>query len=109
MSSRSLLISDPALSFFVGAIRNRLGLRLKQFILYGSKARGDDQVGSDFDCLLVVDEVTAAVNDSIDEAAGETLYQFSAVMSAMAISEAKRSLQKFNPFLINVLRDGVVL
>ena len=109
MSPNSAAASDPALSFFVSMIRDRLGIRLKQCILYGSKARGDDEQESDFDCLLVVDEVTSSVNDSIDEAAGETLYQFSSVMSAMAISEAKRSLQKFNPFLINVFREGVVL
>ncbi|HWP47204.1 MAG TPA: nucleotidyltransferase domain-containing protein [Candidatus Limnocylindrales bacterium] len=57
-------------------IRKPVGDRLKQVILFGSRARGDHAPDSDYDCLVVLDEVSPEVKNSIDEIAGEFLYRY---------------------------------
>lgn len=101
--------NDEILDVFLQEIRRQLGTHLKQVILFGSRARGDGVVDSDYDCLAVLDEVSPAVRDVIDETAGELLYQYNVVFSIFPISEEKHRQQTYNPFLMNVRREGIVL
>lgn len=100
---------DEPLQHFVQHTREQLGKHLKQFILFGSRARGEDVPGSDYDCLIIVDEVSKEIKDIIDEVAGEALYQYNAVFSAFVISEEKHYRQSYNPLLMNISKEGVVL
>jgi len=100
---------DDALQHFMQQIREQLGNHLKQIILFGSRARGEDVPGSDYDCLIIVDEVTKALKDIIDDAAGEALYQHSAVFSAFLVSEEKHNRQAYNPLLVNISKEGMIL
>jgi len=100
---------NKALRFFVDQIRERLGDNLKQIILFGSKARGDDSRDSDYDCLIILKKVSHTVKDIIDDAAGEALYQNNVLISAIIISEERYSQQPYNPLLMNVAKEGVPL
>lgn len=100
---------DEALRHFVQQIREQLGNHLKQVIIFGSRARGEDVPGSDCDCLIIVDEVTKAIKDIVDEVAGEALYQHSAIFSAFLISEEKHNRQSYNPLLMNIAKEGMIL
>ncbi len=100
---------DSVLEDFVEELRTQLGRRFKQFILFGSRARGDDVPGSDYDCLIVVDEVSPETKDIIDEVAGEFLFQHGVVFSAFPVSEERYRQQTFDPFLMNVRKEGIVL
>jgi len=55
---KALSVKDPALAAFETAIRERLGKHLKKMILFGSRARGDNDPDSDYDIPVVLDEVT---------------------------------------------------
>ncbi len=46
---------DPVLSIFRQELEKLYGPRLKQVLLYGSRARGDHQPDSDYDVLVVLD------------------------------------------------------
>jgi predicted nucleotidyltransferase len=100
---------DKALDYFLRKIREQSGGHLKQIILFGSRARGDNVQDSDYDCLVVVDEVSRSIKDIVDEAAGETLYQYNAVVSALVISEEKYRQQTYSPLLMNIAKEGVAL
>jgi predicted nucleotidyltransferase len=100
---------DEVLEYLVCQIRKKLGNHLKQVILFGSRARGDDIQGSDYDCLVVVDSVSRNVREIIDEIVGEALYQYNAVISAFAISEERYHRQTYSPLLMNVTKEGIVL
>ena len=100
---------NKELRFFVDQIRERLGDNLKKVILFGSKARGDDRQDSDYDCLVVLKEVSYTVKDIIDDVAGESLYQHNILISAIIISEERYSHQTYNPLLLNVPKEGVLL
>ncbi len=102
-------MKDDALGYFVQRIREQLDNNLKRIILFGSKARGDDVVGSDYDCLVIVDAVSRKINDIVDKVAGETLYQYNTVFSVVLISEEKYNRQIYNPLLMNINKEGTIL
>lgn len=101
--------SDPVLRFFKNAVRGAVGSRLKEIILFGSRARGDSANESDYDLLVIVDKVEPDIVHGIDEIAGEALLKHRAVISAFPISEEDRRKRKYSPLLINVAREGVAV
>lgn len=100
---------DTALRHFLQEIRAQLGERLRRVILFGSRARGDDVSGSDYDCLVVVDRNSPEILNAIDEVTGEILFQHNAVFSVFTISEERHRRPTYDPFLSNVRKEGIVL
>lgn len=47
--------ADPVLAIFKQELHKLYGPRLKQALLYGSRARGDHQPDSDYDVLVVLE------------------------------------------------------
>ncbi len=88
---------------------DRLGHHLRQVLLFGSRARGDATVQSDYDLLVVVDQVDSTVTKKIDAIAGQALLEHGAVLSAFPISERDRARRKYSPMLINAAREGVAV
>lgn len=101
--------TDEVTDYFLKEIQKRLGAHLKQIILFGSRARGDDVPDSDYDCLMVLDEVSPAIKDAIDEVAGEILYRYSSMLSIFPISEKKHRERIYDPFLMNIRKEGITL
>ena len=101
--------NDPVLRFFKDAIVEKLGGHLRQVLLFGSRARGEATAGSDYDLLVVVDEVDSVVTDRIDAIAGRALLEYGAVLSAFPVAEADRARRKYSPLLINVAREGLAV
>jgi len=58
---RSTIQNDPVLRFIKAAVTQALGARLRQVLLFGSRARGDAAADSDYDLLVVVDRVDGDV------------------------------------------------
>lgn len=102
-------MEDDVLDYFVKGIREQLGDHLKRVILFGSRARGEETSGSDYDCLVVVDEASEEVKDIIDEVAGDTLYEYNAVFSAFPVSQEKLNHDKYSPLFINISKEGITL
>jgi predicted nucleotidyltransferase len=100
---------NKVLDYFITEIRNRLGSHVKRVILFGSRARGDQMEQSDYDCLVVIDEASSEITNSVDEVAGEALYKYGAVFSAFIVTERKLAQGMQNPFLVNVEREGIEL
>ncbi len=101
--------NDNPLNHFIQEIKQSLKEHLKHIILFGSRARGDNSSDSDYDCLIVVDNITPYIKDTVDEISGNTLYKYNAVFSAFVISEEKYLHQIYNPLLINIRREGISL
>ena len=101
--------SDSVVRFFSKAVRRVLGSRLRQIVLFGSRARGDARPDSDYDLLVVVDRVDKGVTHDIDEIAGQVLLDYGAVLSAFSISEEDRGKRPFSPLLINISREGLTV
>jgi len=99
---KSTLQNDPVLRFFKVAIMERLGSHLRQVMLFGARARGDATAESDYDLLVVVDQVNSSVTRCIDEIAGQALIEHRSVLSAFPITEHDRVRRRYSPMLINV-------
>ncbi len=100
---------DQITTLFVQELRNRLGSHLKEAILFGSKARGDDAPDSDYDCMVILDILSSALMDTIDDVAGNFLFEHNVVFSVFPIIEKRYRNQNFNPFLMNVKKEGIQL
>jgi predicted nucleotidyltransferase len=104
-----IIKNDKVLNIFLQEIQRQLGSHLKQVILFGSRARGDFTPDSDYDCLLVMDKITPDTEDIINEIAGDLLYYHNAVFSLFPILAAQYSYRIYNPLLMNVRKEGIIL
>jgi len=94
---------------FVEELKHQFGIRLKKIILFGSRARGDNTPDSDYDFLLVFDEVNPSIVDRLDDIAGDFLYNNNAIFSAFPVSEGNYKKRRFNPFYMNIKNEGISL
>jgi len=100
---------DKKLARLSQNLRSRLGKNLQQLVLFGSRARGDARADSDYDLLVLVNEVNRGVKDAIDDVAGEMLYEFGMVVSAFPTSKEAVRSRKYSPLLLNVAKEGVAI
>jgi predicted nucleotidyltransferase len=94
---------------FLAEMKSRFGIRLKDIILFGSRARGDAGPDSDYDFLAVFDEVSPEITDGIDEIAGEMLNRHGLLFAVIPVSEEDYRNRTHDPLMMNVRREGVVL
>lgn len=105
----SMITKDELLKKMSDDLRTGLGLRLKKIVLIGSMARGDGTSESDYDCIVVVDEITSDLMEMLDVVSGNMLYLYNSVFSIIPVSEERYLEQKYNPLLINAGREGVTV
>ncbi len=80
-------------------------------ILYGSRARGDDRPGSDWDILIILDKkkVEPGDFDIIAYPLYELGWQLDEHFSVKLYTEAEWQRRIFTPFYKNVEKDGIVI
>ena len=101
----SLETLDKPLFALSNGLSSALGSRLRKVILFGSRARGDHGLYSDYDVLVVVNELTPEIENAIDDVAGEVLVTYDAVISAFSMDEQAFGSRR-GPFLRNIRREG---
>ncbi len=89
-------------------MQKRLGKHLKKIIIFGSRARGDHDPESDYDILVVLDEMSHEIKDMIDEIGGDALYNHNAVCALMPVTEKTIEDRPYEPFLMNAFKEGIV-
>ncbi len=99
---------NETLSLLEREMKRRLGDRLRKIILFGSRARGDHEPDSDYDLLVVLNEVSPLTKDAIYEVGGEFLCEHGIVLSLLPIMESRIAEKTYEPFLINALKEGIV-
>lgn len=83
-----------------------------QAFLFGSRARGDFNVNSDWDILILVDDLT--INNKIEDKFRDELYEIelenNQVISTFIYSKNywNKNL-KYSPFFENVLKESIPL
>src|SRR5437762_6297304 len=100
---------DPVVQEFAAMLRQRLGSYLHQLLLFGSRARGDAQDGSDYDMLVVVDHRTPELRAIILEVESQLMERYGALVATVVRSESEwQQLQGF-PLARSIAREGVEL
>ena len=86
-------------------------VELIDFKIYGSKARGDDDVFSDLDVFIEVASLDRKTNDLISEIAWEVSLENSIVISPLVFTrdEIENSPLRESPIVININEEGIRL
>jgi len=100
---------DSNLELFKERLQEKLGDNLIRIILFGSRARGDNNDYSDYDCLVIVKENDKSTEEEILHIEADLLYEKDALFSAFAYSEKEMLKKKYEPFIINATREGIAL
>ncbi|MBS3933552.1 MAG: nucleotidyltransferase domain-containing protein [Truepera sp.] len=87
-----------------------LGDNLESVVLYGSRARGDAEEGSDIDVLCVMRRPFdyGEMIERTSEATAEISLKYDVVISRAFVTRDDYRFRK-TPFLTNVRREGVAL
>lgn len=80
-------------------------------ILYGSRSRHDAEPASDYDLLILVDEVGADVEDQLGDLLYEIELEHGIVISALVFDRRSWKDPRYQamPLHQNIDRDGIVL
>ena len=82
--------------------------KIKQIILYGSVARGDDTNDSDID-ILIISDYYDEIEPRIRKIVTDIILNKHELISAHIMSTEHYNNTKEYSFLSNVLKDGVIL
>lgn len=100
---------DKILDLFLEKIKGQFNDRIKKIILFGSMARGDSDAESDYDLLLIFDDIKKEDEDSIENLASSILTEYGKLLSIFILSQKQLEQMKFEPFIINAQKEGVLL
>ena len=86
------------------------GSRLVLLVLYGTQARGDAELGSDIDVLVVLEGEVAPFHEieHVTPITADLSLKHDVVISCVYVS-AERYYREKSPFMLNVRREGVAL
>lgn len=100
-----------AVGEFARAVRAALGPTLVDLRLFGSKARGQDEPGSDIDIAVVVREADEKSRDKILDLAFDVSLEHGVYISPRVISVAvlRHPVWRLTGFLQALEREGVTL
>ena len=102
---------SEALRDFLRELRRRLGEKLIEVKLFGSKARGDDSPESDINVLVVVRGAGVEIEDRILDIAFEVNLKHEVYISPRVVDRAilDDPVWKITPFLRSISREGIPL
>ncbi len=100
-----------ALDAFITELRGRFGHKLVRVVLFGSKARGDSDVESDLDVLILVKDGDWRFKDAVALVAFEPMLEHGIVLSPLVVDLAdyKWWQEHRAPIYRNIAREGIEL
>jgi predicted nucleotidyltransferase len=100
-----------AVATFCEGVRARFGPRLREIVLFGSRARGDAHEDSDIDVCVVVDGLTWQEARDVDAVTADVLERHDVLVSPLVLSSERMDLLRSRERLIaaEIARDGVAL
>lgn len=82
------------IKFFTDSVRANLGDNLKKIILFGSRARGDYQEGSDYDFVIIVGSKDSTLRDKLSNIGIDFLNRYDELASEIVFDEKEWQKQK---------------
>jgi len=99
--------SDPIIKELSEALKKELGYKIKDIILFGSRARGDASPESDYDLLVLVDKETKDAADRVFNMTCEIGWKYNVVITPFVHDESYYADKKYEPLFMNVRKEGV--
>lgn len=102
-------VNDDIADGFLKRLKSQFNGQVKKIILFGSRARGDNTEFSDYDFVIIFDEVTPQIREKMRDLAGEMLYNYNLVFSIFLFTEEDLKRKRYSPFIMNVKKEGVTV
>ncbi len=90
-------------------VRSALGNRVKDIILFGSRARGDHKEYSDYDMLLIVDKRDITLRDIVVDIEVGILDTHERLVGSIIYESGEWERKKQSPLGRNIQREGMRL
>jgi uncharacterized protein len=90
-------------------VRAALGERIRDIILFGSRARGDFKVFSDYDMLLVVDKRDKSLLNAVVDIEVGILDTYDQLVGSIVFEPEEWERKKQSPLGMNIRKDGTRL
>lgn len=110
IESNNSQLNVHALEYLKEKLSATFNRRIKQLILFGSYARGDNNADSDVDLLLIVSgELTRAEKERLTQIEIDVLSEFDLFVTIIVETENYYKQYRWLPFFQTVEREGVNL
>jgi predicted nucleotidyltransferase len=100
---------EAIIAALAAELKQRLGAHLRGLWLFGSRARGDARLNSDYDLLILVDESSAELRDRILDLQVEMLDRHDALVATLLRTEDEWQRSQTYPLARNIAREAVRL
>jgi uncharacterized protein len=90
-------------------VRRSLGGHIKEIRLFGSQARGDASVASDYDFLIVLDRKDKAFREKITDVGVQMMNESDQIFAALVYGEEEWSAVQASPLGWNISAEGIAL
>ena len=100
-----------AVQQFVEQLHERYPGRIRQTMLFGSKARGDSRMWSDIDILVIVDEEDWRFQHAISDVASNISLELDVLIGPRVISEERWECMRRDEYGLyrNIAAEGIPL
>ena len=102
-------VNDPVIREFAKAVRAKIGTHVQRIVLFGSRARGAAEEGSDYDMAVVVTHRDRDIEERVLDAAVEMLDRYDALVSAHVFTPEEWEFERLTPLGLNISKEGVLI
>jgi len=99
--------ADAIAQEYSAKVRAALGERIRDIILFGSRARGGNSKYSDYDVLIVVDKRDREIVKKIRRIAVEILDEHERLIGNVVYDVEEWERKKEYPLGVNIQREGI--
>ena len=100
------MTEDPVLQAFVELLHTKLGSRLREVWLFGSRARGDHDEHSDYDVLVVASGELRDTRTIVADVDYKILTTYNELVGSIVYTPDIWQKSKHGPLGMNVLAQG---
>ena len=100
---------SPVAVEYAREVRGRLGPHARQIILFGSQARGDAGSHSDYDFVVVLDELTRDLRNMVLDSGCGLLEEQGELCAALVYDSQQWAEVLESPLGWNIVREGISL
>jgi len=102
-------ITDRVVKDFSSGVREKAGTKLKEIVLFGSRARGDHSQHSDYDFLIILDYEDPQLKEEIRDIEVKMMDTYGVLVSALIYSDSAWKKRLTMPLGLNVRKEGIAV
>ena len=100
---------DPVSQYFSDQLHNKLSGIINEIVLFGSRARGDNTAGSDYDFLVVLEKRDKQIVRVIRDIEVDILNKFDILSASLIYNVSEWEQRQGFPIGMNIQKEGIWL